>query len=66
MTTRYTLASPRKRNDKTFWVNIIGLFWMIFSPMLGLPTLGPEIEASILMVINVLLRFVTKSPVSWS
>jgi len=26
MTTRYTLTSPRKRNDKTFWINVGSAF----------------------------------------
>lgn len=50
--------------SKTFWVNIIGLVWMFIGPMIGIPTLDTETMATILGVINVILRFVTKAPVT--
>jgi hypothetical protein len=47
--------------SKTLWVNVIGVAWMLLEKPLGLPTLGTETEATILGVLNVILRFVTKT-----
>jgi hypothetical protein len=52
--------------SKTLWVNLICLLWMFIGPMIGIPTLDTETMAAILGVINVLLRIVTKGPVTLS
>jgi hypothetical protein len=50
--------------SKTFWVNLVGLFWTFGAGPLGLPTLSEDTMLSILAVINILLRFITKTEVS--
>jgi len=52
--------------SKTFWLNVIGLFWILFAGGLGLPTLNPEMEMSILAVLNLIVRFITKQPIGIS
>ncbi|MFA6470131.1 MAG: hypothetical protein WCW35_14645 [Bacteroidota bacterium] len=52
--------------SKTLWVNLICLLWMFIGPMIGIPTLDTETMAAILGVINVILRIVTKGPVTLS
>ena len=53
--------------SKTFWTNIVALVGMIVQGATGSQLLAPiETQASILAIINVILRTVTKDPVSWS
>lgn len=54
-------------NSKTFWVNIIALVGMLVQQFTGSEMLvNVETQASALAVVNVLLRTITKEPVSWS
>lgn len=52
--------------SKTFWVNIIGLAWMFLQTPLGLPQLDDGMILSILGVLNIVLRFITKTEITIS
>ena len=48
--------------SKTFWVNLVGLVTVLL-PVFNLPqVLDPEIAASILAVVNLVLRYLTVQP----
>lgn len=48
--------------SKTLWVSLIAIVGVIFFG----GELGPETQATILMVVAAILRFLTKEPVVWS
>jgi len=48
--------------SKTLWVSLIAIVGVVFFG----GELGPETQATILMVIAAILRFLTKEPVVWS
>jgi uncharacterized membrane protein len=50
--------------SKTFWVNVIALLAMLLQSFTGF-IIDVEAQASILAFINVVLRLVTKEPVTW-
>ncbi|KAB2967515.1 hypothetical protein [Zoogloea sp.] len=50
--------------SKVLWTNLITLLWTFLGPMIGIPVLDPEIVVAILGVINLVLRIITKSPVT--
>ena len=50
--------------SKTFWVNLIGIFGIIIQSYTGF-VLDPKSQALILGVINLILRTVTKEPITW-
>jgi len=52
--------------SKTFWVNVLAFVAFILQGVLGKEAFPPELQASILAVINVVLRFITGEPISWS
>ena len=52
--------------SKTLWTNAVALVAMILQGVLGKEVIPLELQASILAAINMVLRFVTKQPVSWS
>jgi len=51
--------------SKTFWVNAIALGCMIYQGITGKEVIGLEVQASILSVINIILRVITKQPITW-
>jgi len=51
--------------SKTFWTNLIAISAIIAQGMTGKQIIDPEIQASILAVINIILRAITKEPISW-
>jgi len=51
--------------SKVLWVNIIGLIVLIVQGVKGF-VIGPEIQTSILLLINIILRAVTKQEIVWS
>lgn len=51
--------------SKTFWVNAIALVAMVIQGVTGKEFLSLEIQGGILAGINVILRFITKQPVTW-
>jgi len=48
--------------SKTVWVNLIGILVVVF----GADVITPSLTGQILMGINLLLRFATKEPITWS
>ena len=52
--------------SKTLWVNVLGLAWFWLGPVVGIPTLTPEVTITALGIINLLLRIVTKKEVTFS
>ena len=51
--------------SKTFWVNVVGLVAMVVQGITGKEILTLEIQGTIMAVLNILLRTVTKDPVNW-
>lgn len=51
--------------SKTFWVNTLALVAIVAQSMWGW-VLTPEINATILGAVNLILRFVTKSAIVWN
>ena len=52
-------------NSKTLWSNLIMLIGVVALNTTGKEILTPEIQGSILVVVNVILRIVTKEEISW-
>ena len=52
-------------NSKTFWTNIISIIAIIVQSMTGKMIIDAEAQVAILGVVNVILRMVTKEPVTW-
>jgi uncharacterized membrane protein len=50
--------------SKTFWVNLLSLVGMVAQGVTGNEVFPLEVQASILTIINIILRFVTKTAVS--
>lgn len=52
--------------SKTFWANVVALGAMVLQGTTGNEVLIPaEAQASVLAVVNILLRSVTNEAVSW-
>lgn len=51
--------------SKTFWINVIALAAIIAQSVAGKEIINVEAQASILAAVNIVLRFVTKSAVTW-
>jgi hypothetical protein len=51
--------------SKTLWVNFISLLAMVIHGITGVEWLSIEVQATLLSVINILLRVVTKEEISW-
>jgi len=51
--------------SKTFWLNVLAIIALIVQSQTGY-VISPEAQVSILGVLNVILRFITKNPISWS
>uniref|UniRef100_A0A6M3LXD4 Holin n=1 Tax=viral metagenome TaxID=1070528 RepID=A0A6M3LXD4_9ZZZZ len=51
--------------SKTLWVNLIALVAIILQLATGKEAFNLEAQASLLAVINLVLRLVTKKPVGW-
>lgn len=66
--TTVTTATKQKvwYDSKTIWVNILLLGAAITQQSTGHNILTPDIQVSIITVINLLLRIVTKDKISWS
>lgn len=52
--------------SKTFWVNAIALIAMIVQGITGNEVITLEVQGTALAVINIILRTITKDPVTWS
>ena len=51
--------------SKTLWVNLIAVIAIAAQGISGHEVINAELQASILAAINMILRFVTKSQVTW-
>ena len=51
--------------SRTLWVNLIALIAIILQLATGKEVFSLEAQASLLAVINLVLRLVTKKPVGW-
>jgi len=52
--------------SKMFWTNVVALIGMIVQGLTGNELLvGVEVQAAVLSIVNILLRTVTKEPVTW-
>lgn len=51
--------------SKGMWLNVLAVIALVLQNQYGF-VLKPETQIAILGVINLILRIVTKSPVSWS
>ena len=47
-------------------MNVLAVLAMVLQAMTGKELLNMEVQASILAGINIVLRFITKEPVTWS
>lgn len=52
--------------SKTLWINAIAIVAMITQGVTGKIIISMELQATILGIVNVILRLVTKQPVVWS
>ena len=52
--------------SKTFWVNLIAVGAMTVQGLTGKEFIGAELQLTLLGIINIVLRTVTKSAVSWN
>ena len=52
--------------SKTFWVNVVALAAMIVQGFTGKELLNLEIQGTILAVLNIIIRTITKDSVTWS
>jgi hypothetical protein len=51
--------------SKTFWVNVIALCALLLQGMFGW-VLEPQHQAAILALVNLVLRAITREPLSWA
>lgn len=51
--------------SKTLWVNAIAILAFIVQIQLGKDLISPEVQASLLAIINLFLRLVTKHEIDW-
>lgn len=58
------MESKKWYTSKTVIANVLAAVLVIVQALQGQPWLDPEMQAAILAVINVLLRLVTRQPVS--
>jgi hypothetical protein len=51
--------------SKTFWTNILAIMAIIIQGVTGKEFMSLELQTGILAVINIILRSITKEPVTW-
>lgn len=51
--------------SKTLWVNAIAIVAIVLQGITGNEVIGIEMQATILAMVNMILRFVTKQAVAW-
>lgn len=61
-----TMESKAWYLSKTVWFNVLTFVWQFAGPKVGMPTMDGQTFAAVVTVANLILRFVTKSPVSIS
>lgn len=52
--------------SKTFWTNVLAVIAMSVQGITGKELITLEIQGTILAVVNIVLRMVTKEPVTWN
>ena len=52
--------------SKTLWTNCLMFAWQFIGPVIGIPTLSPELMIAVLAIINVILRSISKGAVTLS
>jgi hypothetical protein len=52
--------------SKTIWVNALALGGLILQTATGNDILPLDVQAPLLIIINLILRAVTKTPIDWS
>ena len=50
--------------SKTLWINLLFIIFLIVQSYTGY-VVEPELEGAILVILNVILRLVTKEEISW-
>ena len=50
--------------SKTVWTNIIAVLGIVLQKVTGTELIDPQGQLSLLALINIILRFVTKQPVA--
>ena len=51
--------------SKTLWINVLSIVGILIQTKLGNPIIAPELEVTLLSVINIIIRTVTKSNITW-
>ena len=64
-TTVGTTVGKKFWESKTFWVNVLALVGIVVQSQTG-SEISPVIQGTILTIVNVVLRLVTKEPINWS
>lgn len=59
------MDSKKWYTSKTLWANSIALIAIIVQGATGKEILSLEVQTTILSVVNIILRLVTKSQVTW-
>ena len=50
--------------SKTIWLNVLAAIGGIVQTYTGF-VISPELQGAVLIILNVILRFVTKSEITW-
>lgn len=50
--------------SKTLWLNVLGIVAIVLQTQIGF-VLSAELQTSVLAILNVVLRIVTKEPIHW-
>lgn len=51
--------------SKTLWVNVVAVLGFVAQGLTGQQLASPEMQATALGIVNLVLRLVTKSNVTW-
>ena len=51
--------------SKVLWANALGIIAIVVQGVTGKEIISMEVQITVLAMINMILRFVTKEPVSW-
>jgi hypothetical protein len=51
--------------SKTLWINIIAFIAFFIQVQFGKDLIPPEVQASLLAVINLILRMITREELDW-
>lgn len=51
--------------SKTFWINIIAMVFLIIQYTITDFVAPPQAQASVLAVVNIILRLITKTEIVW-